>query len=121
MIYTSYFAQVKNIPTNFVKVGISFIKPPWLDTSTFVWMKELAPTGNLLLFKKQNIIDEREYTQSYIMQLMDIDFEPIIKQLQSYENCVLLCYERSDAFCHRHILAKYLNSKFNLGITEFKK
>ena len=35
-------------------------------------------------------------------------------ELSVGKDCVLLCYEKSDDFCHRHIVAKWLED--NLGI-----
>lgn len=34
------------------------------------------------------------------------------------EGVVLCCYEKSDAFCHRHILADYISEKFAIEIEE---
>ena len=44
----------------------------------------------------------------------------IDKELLDIENkeVVLLCYEKGEDFCHRHILSKYLESKHNIKIDE---
>jgi uncharacterized protein (DUF488 family) len=32
----------------------------------------------------------------------------------------MLCYEKPEDFCHRHILADFLNEKLNLDIKEYE-
>lgn len=36
------------------------------------------------------------------------------------KDVVLLCYEKTGDWCHRHILARFLNEQFDLGVTEYK-
>ena len=55
--------------------------------------------------------------------LKELDLEQILEDLYDYEGItdteiVLLCYEKSTDFCHRHILREYLNENFNTNITE---
>ena len=37
------------------------------------------------------------------------------------KDAVILCYETSDKFCHRHIVAKWLSESLGINIQEIKK
>lgn len=59
-------------------------------------------------------ITEQEYEKIYLREIQcDIDwFAEYLKLLEQHnQHIVLCCYEGSDKFCHRHILAKELNKK----------
>lgn len=49
---------------------------------------------------------------------MDILFE--IKEFAGDSNAYLLCYETPEKFCHRHMLAAWLNFKTDADIKEWK-
>ena len=42
-----------------------------------------------------------------------------LTELVQYEDIYLLCYEKPSNFCHRHILAKFLNKNYDLDIREY--
>ena len=51
------------------------------------------------------------------------EMEQILEDIYDLEGItdsevIFLCYEKSDDFCHRHILREYLNENFNTNITE---
>lgn len=50
---------------------------------------------------------------------VDILFE--IKKLAGDSNAYLLCYEAPEKFCHRHMLATWLNLKAEAGVEEWEQ
>ena len=49
----------------------------------------------------------------------DIEFD--FKEYNTSEHdCVLLCYEKPGDFCHRHILANWLEENFGFKVEEFR-
>ncbi|MBR5369983.1 MAG: hypothetical protein IK137_01620 [Bacilli bacterium] len=67
-------------------------------------------------------IDELENTKYYINEyykqvLINLDIEEI---LRNEKNPILLCYEDSDKFCHRHILAEYIELKYGIKVQEIE-
>ena len=67
-------------------------------------------------------IDDKEYTRQYLEKLNRLlangTLESIIENLKAHDKVLLLCYEGKYKFCHRHILADFLNEHFKLGISE---
>jgi uncharacterized protein YeaO (DUF488 family) len=122
-IYTSYFANLKNLEeAGIYPVGIcckvpSFFKGPNLES--------VAPSKSILFEHKENP-DEERYEQRYINEILcAYRFHPeyLIERLESFNNggdVALCCYEKPSEFCHRHILAKWLNEKIpGLNIEEY--
>ena len=69
-------------------------------------MSYLAPTNEILLRYKEDH-DEESYAKTYREQILgNLDVDKVAEYLQGR---ILLCYERPEAFCHRHIVAKWLN------------
>ena len=112
MIYTSYYANYKNFG-DAVLVQISRSKP----SSVFInyAISEFMPSSSLLFNYKAGKVSEDMYISEYIAQLdkhSDDRYQSFFDWLLSQEkDVVFLCYEGKDKFCHRHILADYLNKK----------
>ena len=105
-IYTSYFAMVRHLPEELCKVSISLYSPPGFTGAS---LSVLAPSKQLLADYKQNK-DERAYTERFHKQLQSLSVENIVhrlEQLSTGKDCVLLCYEKTENFCHRHLVAQW--------------
>jgi uncharacterized protein YeaO (DUF488 family) len=124
--YTSYYGNYKNIPSDYMCVGISRICPfkNWnIDNAlpNFVFYKHniFAPSKDLLDGFKEGKYDENDYKRIYVTQIynwlnennMTIKTwcEQLAEVFSKYNAIVFLCYETPEKFCHRHILCKYLN------------
>ena len=87
---------------------------------------KLAPSAELLQKYKGNSITNEEYTSVYHNQLLKLEnngyiakFVKALSTLQElHGDVVLLCYEKKGDFCHRHLLAEYLNNNHNTNIRE---
>ena len=101
-IFTSYFGNIRNLDINKC-TAICLYKPKWY---TGDWYTKVAPTDTILrAFKKWP--DKKAYIRRYTADVLDnLDPKEIGERL---EGRILLCYEKPDEFCHRHILAEWLN------------
>lgn len=116
MIYTSYFARAKDIDSDkYTFYSITSKKVAWFNGKHLAM---LAPKYDLVCAYKEHRITEEQYRKYYIQYLDEHEIEvlDIIRSLP--ENSVLFCYERY-LFCHRHVLAEWLNKK-GIDIKEFK-
>lgn len=109
---TSYFAKYKG--ENGVSISLS--SPQWFKGRQY---KKLAPPWNLLSGYKAGTISEEEYIRIYNKQVLDkLDPNKVYEELG--ENAVLMCWEKSSDFCHRHLAAKWLEDNLNIKIEEYK-
>lgn len=115
MIYTSYYANKKNFPDNAVLIQISRGLPKNFPINCRIG--SFMPSADLLKDYKNGIVDESKYTERFKRQLLQIPQELlgyIVHKLKLYSDksdVILLCYEGKDKFCHRHIVADFLNFK----------
>ena len=118
-IYTSYFSspKVKNILLSgdaHRLISIARYRPHWFRPIDEYL--HLAPSDKLLKDYKQKGISKEEYTERYTKQILDT----IDKQgdLAIEDGSILLCYEKTEDFCHRHILAGILRGELGLEVVE---
>jgi uncharacterized protein (DUF488 family) len=107
MIYTSYFSSKKYNKEN--GVSIARYSDFWKGDA----YSDLAPSSILLAWWKS--LSEELQNDSYYQQLYftyykqeTLDKLDPHKVAADLENRVLLCYEKSSDFCHRHIVAAWL-------------
>ena len=114
MIYTSYFAKLKRLPDNIVPVSIC-AKPPAYYRG--IQYKKLAPRYSFFSAWKETH-DNEYYTACFKDQVLDhltaaIVIDEINKLLKNHglvgRDIALICYEKPQDFCHRHLVADWLN------------
>lgn len=69
----------------------------------------LAPTWEIVTNYKRGIIDEDRYIFEYISLLEERKLTPKRVVNAFPERTIFLCYESPNDFCHRHVLAEWLN------------
>ena len=110
MIYTSYFANMKNIPSDVVPIAICGKAP---DGYKGLQYKKLAPMLGFFLVWQRNH-DNAYYTKRYHEEVIDqLDIREVLLDLHKMsggKDMVLLCYEKPGDFCHRHIVRAWLKS-----------
>lgn len=123
MIYTSYFAMLKKLPKGIKRVAITRWTPKWYHGCA---SQKLAPPANVLAeYKKTG--DFNKFSRRYYEEVLE---HRNVDELLSYlknklrvdplkEDIVLLCYERSDSPCHRHLVRDWLN-KNGVPCEEYK-
>ena len=122
MIYTGYYAKVKKYKENGLEpVAISGKVPDFFEGTTY---PDFAPRYEMFQRWKNNEITNEGYTKEYRAYLDTLNKEEVEFDFAPYNtednNCVLLCYEKPEDFCHRHVLADWLEEKFGWKIKEFE-
>lgn len=124
MVYTSYFGKMKSFPPNVIPIAICGGIPDWYKG---LWYKKLAPKWEFFNVWKQTH-DNDYYIRNYNALVLDklevhrvaADIQLMLPlevrtEMQSEIWCsedvhvALLCYEKSDDFCHRHLVSKWFN------------
>jgi hypothetical protein len=114
MIQTSYFAKMNKMTDEEKGRCYSIVSsPPILLKIPNI--HELAPSHTMLLTYKKNK-DKFRYTELYLAKLYTRGFREVMGIIP--DNAILLCYEKSGDFCHRHILAAWLK-KYGVEVTEY--
>ena len=125
MIYTSYFANLRKLPKNFIPISICGGVPDWYCGLQY---KKLAPKYDFFIEWKRTH-DNDYYIKCYREQVTDkLDIIRVLSELQmkipseireqmnepiwqsSKWNIVLLCYEKPSDFCHRHLVSRWLRN-----------
>lgn len=119
-IVTSYFANAKELrASGYTIVSISRYNPRFL--TGVISYKQVAPSAYLLgHYRKYK--DINHYLSIYKHMLLNMDEKQVAEDLWNLTNgrpIALCCYERPDDFCHRHLVAAWLNTKLGLNIKEF--
>lgn len=108
-IQTSYFAKSSLVEN---PISIANSAPKFFKGEVF---KEFVPPWKLVNDYKEHKITEDQYTESYLKLLDGLSDDVLIKIPHIVTFC---CWEAPNKFCHRHILAKWLEEKLHLKITE---
>lgn len=118
-IYTSYFAKMKNIPDEIVRISICGKAPDWYDGIQY---KKVAPKYGFFQEWKKNH-DNNFYIEHFDAEVLDmLNAESVYRDLEKLSNgndCVLLCYEKVGDFCHRHLVANWLQDKLSIEVKEY--
>ena len=60
----------------------------------------------------------RYYIEEYYKQVLSkVNIEELLKD---EKDPILLCYEKGQDFCHRHILAEYIEMKYGIKVRDIK-
>jgi predicted NAD-dependent protein-ADP-ribosyltransferase YbiA (DUF1768 family) len=127
-LYTSYFGNDEtNILPNNVPVSIGMGKASSIlgdKISNFdvdnPLRKLVAPDYNNILRPYQLNHNVDEYTEKYLQQL-DSNKDSILQQASNLpEGTILDCYETPEEFCHRNLLADWLNNNGNFDVSEWQ-
>ena len=117
MIYTGKYENCKS--GNLISISGDRGKKIGFKGKVF---SNLAPKLSFWKVWEENIgkISELENIKYYINEyykqvLINIDFEEIFN---NEEDPIFLCYEDSEDFCHRHVLAEYLELKYGIKVYE---
>ncbi len=85
-------------------------------------LTKLAPKRDFWNEWHNNIgrISEEENTKFYIQEyykqvLSQVDIEELLKD---EKDPILMCYERGQDFCHRHVLAEFINIRYGINVED---
>ena len=121
MIYTTYFAQLRNLPPDIIPISICGKAPDWYKGIQY---KKLAPKYGFFMKWKQNH-DNDYYIEHFQKEVLDLlDINDVITQLYALsggKDIALVCYEKPTDFCHRHLVAIWIRIVGLLKCEEWKK
>lgn len=137
MIFTSYFAQMRNFPKNYYPISISLYPPKWYEGAV---CKILAPSKQILgkwneyaKNTKPGSEERTKWEQWYIdeyktqilngknpkdiINMLESTLPDAVRELSKLYNepiwknpdihIVLLCFEKTGDFCHRNLVADW--------------
>lgn len=119
MIYTGYYAKLKKYEEKgLLPISIAGKAPQFY---TGVQYKKFAPSWDIFSKWKSGEISNGQYTERFKKEVLGkLDKAQIKSYLNSFENdIILLCYEKSGDFCHRHIVAKWIEDELGLKVQEY--
>ncbi len=101
---TSYFAKLNRIS---FPISISRFSPSFYTGIAYL---TLAPSVELLTGYKNNSLSKEDYTNQFNKYLGALDIRKIYNELFNIygsDDFTLLCYEKPNEFCHRHLVAEW--------------
>ena len=118
MIYTGYFARTKQYTDNGLQVvSIAGKAPDFFKGPKY---PSLAPKYEMFMDWKKGKIDNFDYTRIFKERLNSLDPHAVKRFLTSFDkDVVLLCYEKPGDFCHRHIVADWIEENLGLIVEEY--
>lgn len=114
-ILTSYFANMRNLKPEHEPYCIARFPPKGIRMKS---IPLFFPSESLLRGFKAGTITEEEYREIHKEQLHGFEFSRLPSRFQRDapgKTPVLLCYEGKGKFCHRHVLAEFINA-LDIGI-----
>lgn len=118
-IYTSNFQRNRTNPN---AVAICRTITQWVRDLGFdgKWRPDLAPSQKLLNRLTNEDMPEEAYAAEYLRELQRNGLTPQSILDSIPDGSVLLCYERPGDFCHRRVLADWIESQTGVKIPEWK-
>ena len=116
-MYTGYFAKLKKYQeAGLVPVSIALKSPDWYHGLEY---KQLAPSWDILSAWKSGEYqgDVDYYTQEFNDKILkNRSITTVIHDLTELTNAepnniILLCYEKPEDFCHRHLVADWITKR----------
>lgn len=102
---TSNFARNGRHPK---AVAISRGVPKWYKGRRYL---KLAPSWELIK------IEDPQFTKLYYRYILDrLDPKKVYKELG--QDAILLCWEKPGEFCHRRVVARWLEEKLGIEVPE---
>lgn len=119
MIYTFYFGGLKKLSWDTLPIGIVRYRPSWFSGYNF---SSLVPSAELLNAYKEGLCSPTLFTTRFHAEtLSGLDPQVILRDLHSLgiPHVALCCFERPGEFCHRRIVAQWLEMHTDAVINEF--
>lgn len=109
-IYTTYFANIRNLPPDVIPISVALYPPKGYSGLTY---PPLFPTPEILKLAKSGNLPPEKYIPLYRHQVLDhLDLQKVIQDLQNMshdKDIALICYEKPSDFCHRHVISHWMN------------
>lgn len=116
-VYTSYYGKVQKLrKENILLVNTARKKPNWFFGLS---CEKLFPDRGMLK------LDEVEYTKRYEAILSRLAPMQVYRELDTMMRnygasaVALVCWEKPEKFCHRHLVAKWFKEKLGMDVMEY--
>ncbi len=107
MLYTTYFAKLRSLPCDISIVSICGKAPDWYKGIQY---KKLAPKWGFFSEWRKNH-DNHFYVEHFSQEVLShLDAKQVYDELTALTGSTeiaLVCYERPEQFCHRHLVANW--------------
>lgn len=123
IVYSSYFGKLDKIyDKDFLYLAICRFKPSYVEfKGNIIHLPSLSPSKELVLNAKKNGMNNVSFTHFFNIEInkyMLKEIDKLVSEVEKGTKICLLCYEKSEDFCHRHLLCKHLKEKH--GITQIE-
>ena len=119
MIYTGYYSKTTEYEQNvLIPVGISGKIPDGFNGLRY---QKLAPKYDWWHEWHDKKLSDDWFKQKYYETVLNqLNPATVVQELEVFgKDIVLLCYETPEKFCHRHLVAKWLNKNTKQNISEY--
>lgn len=119
MIYTGYYAKLKKYEeVGLIPISIAGKAPEFYKG---VQYRKFAPSWDIFSKWKNGEIDNFQYTERFNKEILGrLNKEEVKQFLNSFKtDIILLCYEKSGDFCHRHIVADWIETELGKRVEEY--
>jgi len=113
---TSYFGNKNLKSVNAPGIAICRKVPDWFNGWIY---KELAPKWEMIRALKEGDITEEEFTQRYKNEILS-NLDPLRVFNALGHNAILLCWEAPDKFCHRQLVARWIEEEMGKKVPELE-
>ena len=115
-IYTSYFARAGQLKRNGIEpICIAVGTPKYFTGCSY---KRLAPRRDMLY------MNEQMYRREFANIMAKLNPQQVLIDLKRLAgrvgNVALCCYEKPSDFCHRHLVAEWLNQSLGIEVVEYE-
>lgn len=110
---TSYFYKLRGEKNMNRIVSIARGKPRYYAGIEHE-LKSLAPTQDLLQDFRAEVITEKEYVVQFNAMLANLNVNDVINELHQKtggEEPVMMCHCSTKHFCHRHLVAEWIEKE----------
>lgn len=108
-IQTSYYSNWRNFNKDAIPIAISRYIPKWYNC---IHYQKLAPSESILKTYKETY-DIGYYIETYMKETLSrLKSQSVYRDLLILSDnrpVILLCYEKSEDFCHRHLVSDWFN------------
>lgn len=119
MIYTGCFAQADKYDGVLTSIAIKIPKG-------FKGMRLGCFMPKFWLFDRwrKGEIDNEEYSRLFKSEILafleEQKIKNLLESLSKNKDLFLLCYEKPEDFCHRHIVAEWIRNELGLEVKEYE-
>lgn len=117
---TGSFALLRNEGLTPNAVSIALGKSKYYEV--YHYYKKLAPSWSLLCDFRDDKITEEEYVAIYNKQLQKLDAKKVYEELLELtcgNEPILMCHCGKQYFCHRHLVAEWLEKELGIKVEEY--